>query len=120
VNVIRDRTLAGDSAPSNAPSTTPSDTPYSDFITGPVATKPFAQEISDTVGNPSAGSAVEAAFFAPQPPNGVGMDCYQGDLNSYVEVTASSGKLRIDYKNEDGGPVFNPGTMDRCGPYVLH
>jgi len=120
VNVIRDRTLVGDSAPSNAPSTAPSDTPYSDFITGPVATKPFAQEINDTVGNPNAGPAVEAAFFAPPPPNGMGMDCYQGDLNSYVEVTASSSKLKIDYKDEDGGPVFNPGTMDRCGPYVLH
>jgi alkaline phosphatase D len=120
VNVIRDRTLVGDSHPSNAPATAPSNTPYQDFITGPVATKPFAQEIGDTVGNPAAGPAVESAFFAPQPPSGVGMDCYQGDLNSYVEVTASSSKLRIVYKNQDGGPVFNPGTMDRCGPYVLH
>jgi alkaline phosphatase D len=119
VNVIRDRTFAGDSAPSNAPSTAPSDTPYSDFITGPVATKPFAQEINDTVGNPAAGPAVEEAFFKPQPPSGVGMSCYQGDENSYVEVTASSSKLRLQYKNQDGKRVVNPDTMQACGPYVL-
>jgi alkaline phosphatase D len=118
-NVIRDRTFAGDSAPSNAPSTAPSDTPYQDFITGPVATKPFAQEINDTVENPAAGPAVELAFFKPQPPGGVGMSCYQGDQNSYVEVTASSKKLKLQYRNQDGGPVVNPDTMQACGPYVL-
>jgi alkaline phosphatase D len=117
-NVVRYRTLAGDSAPSNAPAV-PTDSPYSDFITGPVATKPFAQEINDTTGNPNAGLAVEQFFFKPQPPNGVGMECPQGDLNSYAEVTVTSGSLKLQYKNENGGPVMDANGTTPCGPYVL-
>jgi phosphodiesterase/alkaline phosphatase D-like protein len=118
VNVIRYRTFAGDSAPQNAPAS-PTDTPYRDFVTGPVATKPFAQEINDTVGNPSAGMAVEQAFFKPPPPNGVGMACAQGNANSYVEVTVTKGRLRIDYRNQDGGPLLDVDGTTPCGPYVL-
>jgi phosphodiesterase/alkaline phosphatase D-like protein len=119
VNVIRDRTLPDDSAPSNAPATAPSDTPYSEFITGPVATKPYVQEINDTTGNPNAGSLIEQAFFKPAPPNGVGMQCAQGNENSYAEVTVSSGKLKIQYKNEDGGPILDTDGVTPCGPYVM-
>jgi hypothetical protein len=83
-----------------------------------VATKPYVQEINDTTGNPQAGSLVEQFFFKPAPPAGMGMACYQGDLNSYAEVTASSSSLKIEYKNQNGGPVVNPGGA-QCGPYTL-
>jgi phosphodiesterase/alkaline phosphatase D-like protein len=118
-NVVNERTLAGDSAPSNASATVPSPTPYSDFITGPVATKPFAQEIDDVAGAPGDGVLVEKAFFKPKPPSGVGMECAQGDLNSYAEVTVTSGKLTIAYKDENGGPVLDADGVTPCGPYVL-
>jgi phosphodiesterase/alkaline phosphatase D-like protein len=118
LNVIRFRTLAGDSAPSNAPAS-PTDSPFNEYVTGPVATKPFAQEINDTVSNPSAGMLIEQAFFKPQPPNGVGMQCAQGNANSYVEVTVKKDKLKIDYHNQNGGPLLDVGGTTRCGPYVL-
>jgi alkaline phosphatase D len=117
-NVVRYRTLNNDSAPSNAPAT-PTDSPYQDFITGPVATKPFAQEIDDTTGKAGNGVLVEKAFFKPQPQSGVGMACAQGDLNSYAEVTVTSGTLKVDYKNENGGPVMDADGTTPCGPYVL-
>ena len=118
-NVVRYRTLAGDSAPSNSPSGSfPIDSPYQDFITGPVATKPFAQEIDD-VSAPGDGVLVEKAFFKPQPPNGVGMECAQGNLNSYAEVTVTSSTLKLEYKDENGGPVLDADGTTPCGPYVL-
>jgi phosphodiesterase/alkaline phosphatase D-like protein len=117
-NVIRYRTLPGDSAPSNAPAS-PTDTPYQDFITGPVATEPFAQEIDDVTGTQGSGVLVEKAFFKPAPPSGMGMACAQGALNSYAEVTVTSGELKIEYKNENGGPVLDADGTTPCGPYVL-
>lgn len=119
VNVIRTRTLAGDSAPSNAPAAVPNDTPYMDFVTGPVATKPFAQEIDDATGGSGYGVLIEKAFFKQPPPSGPGMQCAQGNLNSYAEVTVTSGKLKIEYKNENGGPVLDADETTQCGPYVL-
>jgi alkaline phosphatase D len=118
-NVVRYRTLAGDSAPTNAPPTAPSNTPYQDFITGPVATKPFAQEIDDATGGSGNGVLVEQAFFKPPPPNGMGMKCAQGNENSFVEVTVTNGKLVIDYRNEDGGPILDADGVTPCGPYAL-
>jgi phosphodiesterase/alkaline phosphatase D-like protein len=117
-NVVRERTFADDSAPANAPPG-PSATPYSDFITGPVATKPFAQEIDDAIGNPNAGTLVEQAFLKPQPPSGVGMACAQGDSNSYVEVTVRADRLKLAYRDEKGRPLLDVGGTSRCGPYVL-
>ncbi len=117
-NVVRDRTLPGDSAPSNAPAA-PTDTPYSDFIVGPVATKPFDQEIDDTTGQAGSGHLVGQFFFKPPPPNGVGMQCVQGNLNSYAEVTVTSGTLKVEYKNENGGPVTDEVDHTTCGPYTL-
>jgi phosphodiesterase/alkaline phosphatase D-like protein len=43
-NVVRLRTLNGDSAPANAPAD-PTDTPYNDYTAGPVATMTFWKEI---------------------------------------------------------------------------
>jgi hypothetical protein len=84
-----------------------------------VATKPYLQEINDGVSNPNLGLPVEQAFFRPQPPNGVGMACAQRDANSYVEVTVTSDRLKLDYRNENGGPLLDVDGTTRCGPYVL-
>jgi phosphodiesterase/alkaline phosphatase D-like protein len=118
-NVVRLRTLTGDVAPSNAPATAPSDTPYQDFVIGPVATKPFWQEIDDTTGTPNSGKLLSQVFFKPPPQNGVGMACGQGSQNSYAEVTVASGSLTVAYKDEDGNTVKDVDGTTPCGPYVL-
>jgi alkaline phosphatase D len=117
-NTVRLRTLSGDVAPSNAPAE-PQDTPYHDFIIGPVATKPFWQEIDDTVGGTGRGRALSQAFFKPPPPNGLGMDCAQGGENSYAEVTVKSRKLVVEYKDEDGNTILDADGATPCGPYVF-
>jgi alkaline phosphatase D len=118
-NVVRLRTLAGDVAPSNAPATAPSETPYQDFIIGPVATKPFWQEIDDTTGTSGSGIALSNAFFKPPPPDGVGMACAQGGVNSYAEVTVKHGSLKVAYKDQNGNTVKDSDSTTPCGPYVL-
>jgi hypothetical protein len=117
-NVVRERTLAGDAAPSNAPPT-PQDTPYQDFVIGPVATTPFWQEIDEVTGDDGNGKLLSQAFFKPQPPNGVGMACAQGGENSYAEVTVRSDRLRVDYRDEDGETLMDVDGTTPCGPYVL-
>jgi phosphodiesterase/alkaline phosphatase D-like protein len=118
-NVVRKRTLSGDVAPSNAPATAPVGTPYQDFVIGPVATKPFWQEIDDETGSPGSGQLISGAFFKPEPPDGVGMDCAQGGENSYAEVTVTSDKLKVEYKDEDGNILLDSDGSTPCGPYLL-
>jgi len=119
-NVVRYRTLPNDSAPSNVPvGTPPLDTPYNDYVIGPVATKPFWQEINDTTGNPNAGPLVSSAFFKPAPPSGMGMFCAQGGANSYAEVTASATQLKIAYKDQNGHTLKDADGTTPCGPYTL-
>ena len=85
---------------------------------GPAATASFAREINDTTGNPAAAGAIDAAFFEPQPPAGVGMQCSGLDQFSYGEVNVTSSKLTITPKGIDGNPL----TTDdgACGPFVLN
>jgi phosphodiesterase/alkaline phosphatase D-like protein len=116
-NIVRLRTLDGDVAPSNAPPN-PADTPYNDFIIGPVATKPFWEEIDDTTGRPGSGELLSNVFFKPPPQVGVGMACAQGDQPSYAEVTVKRGSLSVEYKKDDGSPVIDV-DGNPCGPYVL-
>jgi alkaline phosphatase D len=124
-NVVRYRTLTGDSAPANIPPTAaPSDSPYQDFIIGPVGTKNFFQEIDDTTGTPGSGQLIASAFFKPpatgsSPGGGMGMACAQGGVNSYAEVTVKSGTLKIAYKDENGNIVKDVDGSTPCGPYVL-
>jgi phosphodiesterase/alkaline phosphatase D-like protein len=118
-NVVRERTLSGDVAPTNAPATTPSDTPYQDFVIGPVGTKPFWQEIDDTTGTSGSGQLISNFFFKPPPPNGMGMACAQGGANSYAEVTVTNSTLRVAYKDEDGNILLDSDGSTPCGPYVL-
>jgi alkaline phosphatase D len=118
-NVVRKRTLSGDSAPSNAPATTPSNTPYQDFVIGPVGTKPFWQEIDDVTGTSGSGQLISNAFFKPPPPNGMGMACAQGGENSYAEVTVTNGTLTVAYKDQNGNILLDSDNSTPCGPYVL-
>ena len=98
----------------------PTDTPYQDFIIGPVATRPFWQEIDDATGRSGNGKLLSTAFFKPPPPSGVGMECAQGAQNSYAEVTVKSGTLKVAYKDENGNTVLDVNGTTPCGPYVLH
>jgi hypothetical protein len=124
-NVVRYRTLTGDSTPANIPpAAAPSDSPYQDFIIGPVGTKNFFQEIDDTTGTPGSGQLISSAFFKPpatgsSPGGGMGMACAQGGVNSYAEVTVKSGTLRIAYKDQNGAIVKDVDGSTPCGPYVL-
>jgi alkaline phosphatase D len=123
-NVVRERTLSGDVAPSNAPATAPVDTPYQDFVIGPVATTPFWQEIDEATGAPGSGQAISNAFFKPaatgsSPGGGMGMACAQGGENSYAEVTVTRDKLQVEYKDEDGNTLLDSDGSTPCGPYLL-
>jgi alkaline phosphatase D len=118
-NVVRERTLSGDVAPANAPATTPSDTPYQDFVIGPVATRPFWQEIDGVTGTDGSGQLISNAFFKPPPPNGMGMACAQGGENSYGEVTVTATTLTVAYKDENGNTLLDSDGTTPCGPYTL-
>jgi alkaline phosphatase D len=120
-NVIRYRTLPGDSAPSNVPAGTPPlNTPYQDFAIGPVATRNLWRQIDDTTGIPGSGALLSNAFFKPPVSSGgMGMACAQGGENSYAEVTVTSSQLTVEYKDEDGNILLDSNGTTPCGPYVL-
>ncbi len=118
-NVVRERTLSGDVAPSNAPATAPVNTPYQDFVIGPVGTTPFWEEIDEVTGTDGSGQLISNAFFKPPPPNGMGMACAQGGENSYAEVVVTRDKLRVFYKDEDGNTLLDSDGSTPCGPYTL-
>ena len=117
-NIIRERTLAGDVAPTNAPAEAPTDTPYRDFIAGPVATNTFWTEIDMVTGGPGNGENLSELFFKAGPPVGLSMFCAQGDEDSYAEVTVKASQLRVAYRDAGGDPVTDVDTS-QCGPYTL-
>ena len=116
-NVVRTRTFSDDFSPANAPAA-PQDTPYNDHIIGPVATNTFWAEIDEQTNTPGAGNALSQAFFKPPPPDGVGMSCAQGDVNSYAQVRVTNSQLTIEYKDESGNTVLDVNGQP-CGPYVI-
>jgi alkaline phosphatase D len=96
----------------------PKDSGVTEMVTGPVGTKTSSQEIDDTTGRPGNGALATNAFYKPQPPNGVGMKCYQTNAFSYTEVQVSGKKLVLRPKDENGVRLKNPdGTA--CGPFTL-
>ena len=118
-NVVRYRTLNGDSAPSNAPAGTPPlDTPYDDYIIGPVGTENFWREIDDATGTDGSGRLVSEFFFKPAPPDGMGMFCAQGDVDSYAEVEVGSSQVTISFKDANGQTVRDVNDQP-CGPYTI-
>jgi phosphodiesterase/alkaline phosphatase D-like protein len=95
----------------------PQDSGILEVTVGPAATKPFAQEINDAVGNQSAAGLVDALFFEPQPPSGLGMQCSDLDQFSYGEVEVTSTRLTITPKDIGGNPLTNDDGA--CGPFDL-
>jgi len=89
-----------------------------DVTVGPAATANFATEINQATGLPTAGALVDAAFFEPQPPAGVGMRCSILDQFSYGEVSVNSSKLTVTPKNINGAPQTSDDGP--CGPFVLN
>jgi alkaline phosphatase D len=116
-NVVRERTLDNDVAPTNAPPN-PTDTAYQDFIIGPVATNPFWPEIDDITGGSGNGRLLSQLFFKPDPPSGLGMACSQGNGFSYAEVTVDRNQVVIEYKDETGQTVQDV-NGEPCGPYTV-
>jgi alkaline phosphatase D len=89
-----------------------------DVVTGPAATKNFGLEIDDATGRSGAGTAIRGAFFKPQPPNGVGMQCAVIDKFSYGQVRVTSNRLTITLK-DDRGRQLNEPEGNPCGPVVI-
>jgi hypothetical protein len=92
-----------------------------DFVTGPVATKNFNQEISATLNNPSSGNLVTSVLLKGPPPNGVAMKCAATAVFSYSEVVASRRTLTVTPKDINGrlvreAPQDGGGP---CGPFSL-
>jgi phosphodiesterase/alkaline phosphatase D-like protein len=118
-NVIRKRTLPGDVAPPNTPAGEPPiDTRYHDFVIGPVAVETDWEQIDRVTGRAGNGQLIASAFYKPDPPNGVGMLCAQGDQYSYAQVSVTRSSVTVAYKDENGDQLLDvDGTP--CGPYRL-
>jgi alkaline phosphatase D len=80
-----------------------------DVTVGPVATANFALEIDQTTGQQGSGGLVDAAFFTPPPPGGIGMQCSVLDQFSYGQVKVTSSTLTITPKTIDGQTVSDNG-----------
>ena len=119
-NVVRERTLSGDVAPSNAPATAPVNTPYQDFVIGPVGTTPFWEEIDEVTGQDGSGQLISNAFFKPPPPNGMGMACAQGGQNSFAQVTVRKNTFTIAYKDENGNVLLDSDGIHPLRPLRAH
>jgi phosphodiesterase/alkaline phosphatase D-like protein len=98
----------------------PVDSGIMDITTGPIATKPFEQEIDD-VGGAGSGNLVASLFFKAPPATppafgGPGMSCAAIDVFSYGEVTVTPKKLTVQLKDINGGPVHEGtnGTGSAC------
>jgi len=61
-----------------------------DITNGPIATESYSGEIEGVTANESADALVQAAFFKPPPPGGVGMQCAATDQFSYAEVKVTA------------------------------
>ena len=96
----------------------PKDSGVNEMVTGPVGTKTFNKEIDDATGKQGNGDLATNLFFKPQPPNGVGMKCYQTNQFSYTEVQVSGSKLVLRPKDQNGKALKNPDNT-ACGPYTL-
>ncbi len=93
----------------------PQDSGILDVSTGPIATATYSEEIDATLGNPSGGALIHDAFFKPQPPNGVGMQCAATDQFSYAQVEVSKSALTVDLLDAADQPVRDTGDSSAPG-----
>jgi alkaline phosphatase D len=104
VNVIRYRTFE-EGGPVNSP--------YSEFVTGPVSTRTWGNEIDSTTGEGN-GNSVDTALYDPAPPTGVGMSCSNLYVYSYAEVKVTSKSLNIVAKDVHGKVVKDQSDDTPC------
>lgn len=96
----------------------PLDTGMLEVITGPVATNTFSREIDSVLGTTGTGSVLNALFFKPAPPRGIGMRCAASDVYSYAQVRVTSTELTITLKDTNGRVVTELGGAP-CGPFTI-
>jgi alkaline phosphatase D len=96
----------------------PLDSGILEVITGPVAATTFAKQIDATLGAPGTGPLLNALFFKPAPPRGVGMACAASDVFSYAQVRVASTTLTITPKDMTGRPVRELSGAP-CGPFSI-
>ena len=106
-------TLVNDARFKTLESGGPENSGIMDVIVGPVATANFALEIDQGTGQQGSGALVDAAFFTPPPPGGVGMQCSILDQFSYGQVKVTSSQLTVTPKNIDG-QVQQDGATRPC------
>ena len=70
------------------------------------------------VGQTDAGTAIDALFFKPAPPNGMGMQCAALDTYGYAQVTVTARRLRVAMK--DANTCARPDTRAHCDPHGMH
>ena len=89
-----------------------------EIVTGPVATRTFAQEIDNTLRTTGAGILISGLFFKPAPPRGVGMRCVAPDVYSYAEVSVTTTSLTVTPKDSTGR-IVNDITGQPCTAVVI-
>ena len=89
-----------------------------EVVTGPVATDTFAKEIDQVLGSPGTGTLLNALFFKPAPPRGIGMQCAATDVFSYAQVRVTSSVLTITPKDLNGRLVRELSGAP-CGPFTI-
>jgi phosphodiesterase/alkaline phosphatase D-like protein len=112
VNTIRYKTFPSEGGPL--------DSGIEDVTTGPVATMTFQREI-DQATAPGDAALVDTLFFSrPPDQGGVGMQCSALNVFSYGEVTATSKKLTVALKDQNGNPVREEeGAKPACPQITL-
>jgi hypothetical protein len=89
-----------------------------EVVTGPVATNTYARETEEALGSAGAGTTVEALFFKPAPPRGLGLSCSATDVYSYAEVRVTATTLTVTPKDAAGRQVHEK-LGAPCGPLAL-
>jgi hypothetical protein len=70
------------------------------------------------LGTTGTGSVLNALFFKPAPPRGIGMRCASSDVYSYAQVRVTSNELTITPKDANGRLVTELGGAP-CGPFTI-
>jgi alkaline phosphatase D len=89
-----------------------------EVVTGPVATNTYAKEIERFLGAPGAGALVNALFFKPSPPRGLGLQCAATDQFGYAQVAVTATTLTVTPRTPSGA-VVRDSAGQPCSPLVL-
>ena len=88
-----------------------------EMVSGPVATYPFDEEVDRETGQDGSGDLITGAFFKPEPPDGVGMDC-AAYAYSYTQVKVTRSRITITPKDLRGRGVKEKDGK-ACGPFSV-